>query len=230
MCSSDLRRLLEENALTEDTMDVSRVMAIREDMERMEAHKLQPHFVESFFLEAFRAVGGKIRERETGRYEIISVPFAVRNRDMQIGFGDPVLNRYERVCFDKASCTLPGQPQAELIAPGHPVLEATLDLIRERNSDVLKRGAIFIDENDSGNAARLLFYIEDSVQDGVPFSNGAKRVISRNVHFVELKEDGTASNAGYAPYLDYRAPDQAELKPLQAFLQTQNLTDRKSVV
>lgn len=216
-----LRRLLEENALTEDTMDVSRVMAIREDMERMEAHKLQPHFVESFFLEAFRAVGGKIRERETGRYEIISVPFAVRNRDMQIGFGDPVLNRYERVCFDKASCTLPGQPQAELIAPGHPVLEATLDLIRERNSDVLKRGAIFIDENDSGNAARLLFYIEDSVQDGVPLSNGAKRVISRNVHFVELKEDGTASNAGYAPYLDYRAPDQAELKPLQAFLQTQ---------
>lgn len=217
-----LRRLLEENVLTDDTMDVYRVMAIREDMERMEAHKLQPHFIESFFLEAFRTVGGKIKLREAGRYEITFVPFAVRSRDMQIGFGDPVLHRYERVCFDKASCNLPGQPQAELVAPGHPLLEATLDLIRERNSDVLKRGAIFIDENDFGDAARLLFYIEDSVQDGVILSNGAKRVISKNIHFVELKEAGTASNAGYAPYLDYRAPGESELKPLRAFIQTQN--------
>ncbi len=43
-----LLKLIDENALTEDTMDVHRVMAIREDMERMEAHKLQPHFIESF--------------------------------------------------------------------------------------------------------------------------------------------------------------------------------------
>ncbi|NLM32448.1 MAG: DEAD/DEAH box helicase family protein, partial [Acholeplasmataceae bacterium] len=93
----ELKRLLEENALTKETMDVHRVMAIREEMERMEAHKLQPHFIESFFIEAFKSVGGKIHAREKGRYEITSVPFAVRNRDMQIGFGEPVLSRYERV-------------------------------------------------------------------------------------------------------------------------------------
>ncbi|MDX9870547.1 MAG: helicase-related protein, partial [Candidatus Cloacimonadales bacterium] len=58
--SEAIKRLLDENALTEGTMDVNRVMAIREDMERMEAHKLQPHFIESFFLEAFQSVGGKI--------------------------------------------------------------------------------------------------------------------------------------------------------------------------
>jgi hypothetical protein len=50
------------------------VVAIREDMERMEAHKLQPHFIEAFFLEAFQSVGGKIRAREKGRYEISSFP------------------------------------------------------------------------------------------------------------------------------------------------------------
>ena len=52
-----------------------------------------------------------------------------------------------------------------MIAPGHPLLEATIDLIRERNSSVLKQGAIFIDESDYGKDERLLFYIEDSVQD-----------------------------------------------------------------
>ena len=198
----ELQRLLDENALTEDTMDVHRVMAIREDMERMEAHKLQPHFIESFFIEAFQSVGGKIRAREKGRYEITSVPFAVRNRDMQIGFGEPVLSRYERVCFDKPYCNIQGQVPAALIAPGHPLLEATIDLVRERNMDVLKRGAVFVDDTDSGTDARLLFYIEDSVQDGVILPNGSKRVISKHIHFVEIKEDGTAVNAGYAPYLD----------------------------
>jgi len=216
-----LERLLDENALTEGTMDVNRVMAIREDMERMEAHKLQPHFIESFFLEAFQSVGGKIRAREKGCYEITTVPFAIRNRDMQIGFGEPVLQRYERVCFDKSYCNIQGQPQAALIAPGHPLLEATIDLIRERNVDVLKRGTVFIDDSDYGMDARLLSYIEDSVQDGFILPSGGKRIISKHIHFVELKEDGTATNAGYAPYLDYRAADEAEHAAVRDFLSTQ---------
>jgi SNF2 family DNA or RNA helicase len=217
-----LERLLDVHALTENTMDVHRVMAIREDMERMEAHKLQPHFIESFFLEAFKSVGGKMKPREKGRYEISSVPFAVRNRDMQIGFGEPVLQRYERVCFDKSYCNVQGQPQAALIAPGHPLLDATIDLVRERNADVLKRGAVFIDDSDYGTDARLLFYVEDSVQDGVILPSGSKRIISKHIHFVELKEDGTTANAGYAPYLDYRAADAEEQAAVRAFLTSQS--------
>jgi hypothetical protein len=217
-----LERLLDDHALTEDTMDVHRVMAIREDMERMEAHKLQPHFIESFFLEAFKSVGGKMNPRENGRYEISSVPFAVRNRDMQIGFGEPVLQRYERVCFDKSYCNIQGQPQAALIAPGHPLLDATIDQVRERNADVLKRGAVFIDDSDFCTDARLLFYVEDSVQDGVILPSGSKRIISKHIHFVELKEDGTTANAGYAPYLDYRAADAEEQTAVRAFLSSQS--------
>lgn len=216
-----LQALLDEHALTENAMDVHQVMAIREDMERMEAHKLQPHFIESFFIEAFTSVGGKIRAREKGRYEITSVPFAVRNRDMQIGFGEPVLQRYERVCFDKPYCNIQGQVPAALIAPGHPLLEATIDLVRERNQDVLKRGAIFIDDSDYGTEPRLLFYVEDSVQDGVILPSGSKRVISKHIHFVEIKEDGSAANAGYAPYLDYRATIQDEQAAIRSFLESQ---------
>lgn len=217
-----LQDLLEDRALTDDTMDIHRVMAIREDMERIEAHKLQPHFIEAFFIEAFRSVGGQIRPRESGRYEILSVPFAVRNRDMQIGFGEPVLQRYERVCFDKSACNLAGLPTADLICPGHPLLEATIDLIRERDADLLKRGAIFVDDSDDSDQARLLFYIEDCIQDGVILQDGAKRVISKQVHFVELISDGTARHAGYAPYLDYRAATEAEQASIHDFIKTQN--------
>lgn len=216
-----LRQLLDEQALTPDAMDARQVMAIREDMERMEAHRLQPHFIESFFLEAFQSVGGRVRQREKGRYEVVSVPFAVRNRDMQIGTGTPVLDRYERICFDKVFCNIQGKPQADLIAPGHPLLDATIDLVRERNVDVLKRGAVFVDDNDFATEARLLFYIEDSVQDGVILPGGSKRVISKNIHFVELKESGAAANAGYAPYLDYRAATEEEQPVIRSFLKSQ---------
>ena len=107
-----LKGLIKEHALSENSIDIQQVTAIREDMERIEAHRLQPHFIESFFLEAFKSIGGKIRSREKGRYEITFVPFSVRNRDMQIGFGEPVLHRYERVCFDKKFRNVQGQPQS----------------------------------------------------------------------------------------------------------------------
>lgn len=221
MNSKELKKLLNERALTDDVMDIGVVHAIKEDMERIEAHKLQPHFIEAFFIEAFQSVGGKIRRREKGRYEITSVPYAVRNRDMQIGFGEHVLNRYERICFDKEFRNIQGKPQAEMICPGHPLLEATIDLIRERNVDVMKRGAIFIDENDYSQDARLLFYIEDAVQDGILLKNGNRRTISKHIHFVEIQKDGTASNAGYAPYLDYRAAEESETKAIRKWMQSQ---------
>lgn len=215
------RVLIAENALTEDSMDVSKVMKIRADMERMEARKLQPHFVSAFFLEAFKSLGGKIYEREPGRYEITHVPISVRNRDLQIGFGEHVLTRYERVCFEKADCNPPSLPQASLVCPGFPLLEATSDLIRERGFDALKRGAVFVDENDFGQEPRLLFYIEISIQDGVLLPGGNRRVISKSVHFVELKEDGSAIDAGAAPYLDYRAPTEEERDAVLAYARKQ---------
>lgn len=216
-----LRNLLKERALTEDTMDVHKVMAIREEMERMEAHKLQPHFIEAFFVEAFQSLGGILRRRETGRYEIVSVPYKIRSRDQLIGFGVPVASKYERICFDKQYCSVPGLPIADQICPGHPLLEAVIDLIREQNADVLKRGSVLIDENDPSENARLLFYIEDAIQDGYVLPNGSRRIVSKALQFVELDEAGHARNAGYAPYLDYRSAAEDETSSVLQYARTQ---------
>lgn len=215
------KKIIADNALTEDVMDVHTVNMIREDMERMEAHKLQPHFIEAFFMEAFKSLGGRIRKREENRYEITSVPYSIRSRDMLIGCGQPVLNRYERICFDKQFCTMQGLPQADLISPGHPLLAAVIDLIREKSIDVMKRGAILIDDSDYCTEAKLLFYIEDSIQNGILNPDGTRRTISKHIHFVEINEDGTASSAGYAPYLDYRAATADEAAVLRSWMQSQ---------
>src|SRR5207247_5800056 len=97
-----LQNLLEERALAHDAMDASRVARIREDMERADARRLQPHYIESFFIEAFQRLGGAVRQREPRRYELTHVPAPIRNRDRCIGNADPVLQRYERIAFEKS--------------------------------------------------------------------------------------------------------------------------------
>ena len=128
-----LQDLLEERALAHDSMDASRVHRIREDMERADARRLQPHYIESFFLEAFQRLGGSAKQREPRRYEVTHVPAPVRNRDRLIGIGQPVLPRYERIAFEKSLVAPQGQPLAAFVCPGHPLLDSVLDLTLERN-------------------------------------------------------------------------------------------------
>jgi superfamily II DNA or RNA helicase len=213
-----LRELLDEKALAEDTMDTTKVQHIRREMERAEARRLQPHFISSFFLDAFRHLGGKIYQRENRRYEITFVPQAVRSRDRLIGRGEAVLDKYERVCFEKELINAAGKPMASFICPGHPLLDATLDLILERYRDLLKQGAVLIDESDSGENARVLFYLDHTIRDGSLNKDGTRRVMSRRMQFVEIDETGQARTAGFAPYLDYRPLAEDEKPFLQELL------------
>ena len=199
-----LQNLLEEGALARDVMDASRVFRIREEMERAEARRLQPHYIESFFQEAFKRLGGTAKQREPRRYEVTHVPAPVRNRDRLIGIGEPVLPRYERIVFEKELIAPPGQPPAAFVCPGHPLLDAVLDLTLERQRDLLKRGAVLVDERDPGTQPRVLFYLEHAIQDASLTRSGERRVISRQMLYVELAADGTARHLHYAPYLDYR--------------------------
>lgn len=215
-----LKALMAERALVDDVMSPGIVAEMREQMERMEARRLQPHFIEAFFKEAFRRLGGKIVAREEGRFEITYVPAILRARDRLIGGRDPVLTRYERVCFEKAR--LASGNSVELLCPGHPLLEAVLDVTREREGDSLKRGAILIDEEDPGEKARLLFYIESVIQDGTTLPNGRSREISRQIQFVELTRDGGSVNAGLAPYLDYRPASGEEREILLEYVARQD--------
>jgi len=199
-----LEGLIEERALAHDAMDSSRVAGIREDMERAEARRLQPHYIESFFLEAFKRLGGTVRQREPRRYEITHVPALVRNRDRQIGTGDPVLARYERVAFEKELIAPPGQPLAAFVCPGHPLLDAALDLTLERHRDLLKRGTVLVDERDPGMKPRVLFTLEHAIRDASFLPSGERRTISRRMLYVEMDAEGGIFHPQYAPYLDYR--------------------------
>ncbi len=208
-----LRDLLEDRALAHDAMDASRVYRIREEMERAEARRLQPHYIESFFLEAFKQLGGTLRQREPRRFEVTHVPAPIRNRDRLIGIGEPVLPRYERIVFEKSLIAPQGQPLGAFVCPGHPLLDSTLDIVLERHRDLLRRGAILVDDTDLATTPRMLFFLEHAVQDASLTRVGARRVVSKRMLYVEMDSAGNTCHVHYAPYLDYRPLKEDEPSP-----------------
>lgn len=208
-----LKNLINNQALAQDVMDFSKVLKVKEAMERAEARRLQPHFIQSFFQEAFTQLGGVIRNREPGRFEIRNVPVSIRNRDRQIGIGSPILVRYERVTFHRDQIQPDGKPLADMICPGHPLLDVVVDLTLERDRNLLKEGVILIDEHDEGTEPRLLFFLEHSIQDQRTTSTGQTRTISRKFLFIERNASGQMYQKHYAPYLDYRPLEEGDPEP-----------------
>jgi len=47
-----------------------------------------------------------------------------------------------------------GDPLAEFLCPGHPLLDATLDLVLERYRSLLKQGAVLVDDEILGETPR----------------------------------------------------------------------------
>jgi len=225
-----LRGLIEDRYLVHESLSTSRVREIRDQMDRAQARKLQPHYVGSFFEEAFKMFGGQLLKREPRRFEIRRVPAEIRLRDRIIGTRAPVLNAYERVTFHKSDVRLDGKPPAALVAPGHPLLDATIDLVLERHRDTLRQGAVLVDTTENGTEPRILFFLEHSITDGRKDSNKNPLTISRQLQFVEITRSGQMIAAGYAPYLDYTPATPEQLSAVQALFDEtwlgQNLEQR----
>ena len=214
-----LKQILQDNALASDTMDTARIFAVKEELEKAEARKLQPHFIKSFFEEAFARLGGSLKSRESGRYEITHVPFAIRDRDRVIGVGAPVMQKYERVCFEKDKIRFPGKPQiASFISPGHPLMNSTLDLTLQNTRHLLRQGAVLVDEQDFGVEPKVMYIIEHSIKEAGQEGQDHQRVISQRMQFALVGRDGSASHGGYAPYLDFKPANLDQMNLVEPIL------------
>jgi superfamily II DNA or RNA helicase len=200
-----IKKILEEEALASEHLDTNRIFAVKEELEKAQARRLQPHFIKSFFDEAFKQLGGSLKSREPERWEITHVPSLIRERDRLVGDGAPVITRYERVCFEKGRIRVPGKQEiASFICPGHPLMNAVLDLTLERCQNLLRQGTILINESDMGLEPKVLLIIEHSIRDAGQTSTGKPTIISQRMQFTLVGRDGDVSQGGYAPYLDYQ--------------------------
>ena len=130
------------------------------------------------------------------------VPATVRQR--YTGAGEPVLPAMSASLSRKTSWGLRARHRPPSCAPDIPLLDATIDLTLERHRDLLKRGAVLVDDADMGTNPRVLFFLEHAIQDASLTRSGQRRVISKRMLYVEIDANGVTRHLHYAPYLDYR--------------------------
>ncbi|MCZ7670592.1 MAG: hypothetical protein M5U34_27290 [Chloroflexi bacterium] len=57
----------------------------------------------------------------------------------------------------KILISVAGKPLAQFVCPGHPLLDAVVDLVLNQHRQTLREGAVLVDPTDPGQEPRLLF-------------------------------------------------------------------------
>jgi superfamily II DNA or RNA helicase len=184
-----IEELLAERALVTDTLQHADIARLRELMDEARARRLQPHYIEGAFRAAFTRLGGKIRRRERGRFEITHVPAELRTAIRR-----PIATRYDRVTFDIEYVLDEAGVRAELLAPGHPLHDAVNDQVIARWHRTLDRGTVLV--SPVVQEPRLLVGVIEEIVDATETS------IARRFGYAYIDEHSNVEAAGPAPYLD----------------------------
>lgn len=205
--SHGLEDMLAERALHPEMFSAIDLNAVRVRMETARARRLQPGYIAAFFIPAFERLGGRIRKREKGRYEITRVPLKIRDMARRMNRWAPVSEQYERVTFEISGIRSSGLPDASLLAPGHPLLQSVIELSIQDLGHTLKQGTIFVDRRSTQSAsAMLMFNVEQRIE------NLESDTVSHHFDYPLLTPEGSVSISAIPAYLDFDRPESHEVQ------------------
>ncbi|MFC6287571.1 helicase-related protein [Nocardioides sp. GCM10027113] len=210
--SAGIPELVERRALYQTVLEQVDVEQARDRLDAGGRTQLQPYFTSSWFESTLKELGGRVRRRPDGFHDVGFVPDAVRSAGRR-GTAAIVRSRYEVVSFDPQRTT--GEPGVlpELVAPGHPLLDAVADVAERQWREVLREGAVLVDPDPRASRCRVFFGVSHDMADG----HATPNTLSRRVAFVELDGEGFHGEVG-PTYLDYRSPLPTEESALDRVL------------
>jgi len=200
-CAAEAAKLANERMLNPEMYPGLDIDAIRAQREAALERKLQPGYIHRFLDSALSRLGGVIREREPGRYQIPRVPERLRDQARRVNRWEQLPADYERVTFTPESVQRDGYPDAALIAPGHPLLDAVLETTIADLGGTLARGAVLVDRREQQIPSPLLLY---AVDQKITTPSGV--TVDHHFDYVELDAKGAVHVTVAPPYLDYDAP------------------------
>ena len=205
-----LDEMLAEKALHPEMFSALDLDEVRARMEKARERRLQPGYIAAFFLSAFERLGGQVRKREKGRYEITRVPTRVIDIARRLNRWAPVADQYERITFELHLTHPEGQPPATLIAPGQPLLHAVIEATIEDLGAALRHGTVLVDRrSQQAEVPALMYTVEQRITNSTPGTD----TISHHFDYPILEPDGTVTVSAAPPYLDYDAPQPGEPPP-----------------
>lgn len=216
--SRGLDEMLQERALHPEMFSAMNIDEVRARMEAARERRLQPGYISAFFIPAFERLGGQIRKRERGRYEITRVPSRVIDIARKLNRWAPVAEQYERVTFELGCKHPDGLAEVSLIAPGHPLLHAVIEATIDDLGDILKRGTVFVDRRTKQRSEPMLMF---SVEQRIENTAIDADTVSHHFDYPLLEKNGTVTITAAPPYLDFDAPKADEAAAITTFTETQ---------
>ncbi|MCL6532393.1 MAG: DUF3883 domain-containing protein, partial [Armatimonadetes bacterium] len=157
------------------------MQAIIGEERRARENRLVPEYVERFFERACHRMGIAARRQSEGLWSVPNVPFELRHRSEAFKrvYGE-VQRSYQKLAFRKEQARATG---AEFIAPGHPLLEAIGEQLREMSRESRQCGAVFYDP-DGKLDGWLYFY-------SIELRDGNNRTAAQRITTVYVAQDST---------------------------------------
>lgn len=211
--SKGLDNLIKERSAHPDRYSTVNVDEVRKLMEKTRERKLQPGYISAFFIPAFKKLGGSIYKREANRWEITHVPHSVRHMAEIVNRHKSLAEAYERITFDPSRMHIVGKPDALLVAPGMPLLDAVSRLIIKHFGTALDQGTVFVDRTDSQPDEPMLMVAAEQTID-----TPAGETLSKHFDYLQVSERGDFQFSPAPPYLDYDRPRDYELEAIRKLL------------
>ena len=192
-----LRADMDNKALGSRYIDMSK---LEEDMQKSREERLMPEYIERFFVEAYRSLGGTIttaKGRGPGIWTISQISVALRRTPEAIErrFGK-IGKTYPKLTFDKERVV--GYSDIEFVGPGHPLFEMVIDRVLTQYGEALRSGAVFLDPD--ATEPWVMWLLQGAVEDG------RGTIIGQRLFGVRRRGDECARSQPYA-LLDLKAPD-----------------------
>ena len=211
--SQGLGEMLNEQALHAEMFSALNLEEVRMQMEKARERRLQPGYIAAFFIPAFERLGGQVRKREKGRYEITRVPARLIDIARRLNRWSPVSEQYERITFELGRMHPDGLADASLIAPGHPLLHAVIEATIDDLGTALKQGTVLVDRRTKqASEPMLMFSVEQRIE------NSSADPVSHHFDYPLLEQDGTVTVSAAPPYLDYDRPEPDEATAITEFV------------
>jgi hypothetical protein len=157
-----IRADMQDKALGSRYIDMSRLQA---DQQQSKEHRLMPEYIEKFFVEAYRSLGGTIApvKDKKGIWSINRVPPDLRKLPDRIERRcGKIGNSYPQITFDKEQVF--GYSDLEFVGPGHPLFEGVVERVLCDYGSSLRQGACFY--NAEATEATVLWLMKCGVEDG----------------------------------------------------------------
>ena len=141
---ADLERAVASRTEAVSQLTAEDLASLRALMTLSAARRVQPELTDHFVRDAMARLRGDVRTGGDGRCRVVHVPERVRGWSGSVA--GAVRRRYEALAFDRRAIEVVGRAPAELLAPGHPFLDALVGVVLEDHGSTLVSGTVLQDD------------------------------------------------------------------------------------